>query len=82
MKLKKLSSKHGPRYEHDCDECIFIGHRGKTDIYLCLNPSPHEHTIIFRHSDEGSDYASTKLRRDQESLISLLEVVDHNAQVN
>lgn len=76
--LKKLPEEYGPRYQHDCNKCVFIGHRDTADVYLCVHQD--RHTIIFRFSSEGSDYASQTLRH-RENLVGLLEVTDHNMQV-
>ncbi len=49
-----------PRFQHDCDECIFVGFlevEGKlTDCYVC----EHENgaSVIARFSSRGADYAS------------------------
>ena len=41
------------RYQHDCDECIFLGTHGKYDLYFC----PANPTVIARYGTEG-DYLS------------------------
>jgi len=42
-----------PKYEHDCDDCVFLGsiqRLGETDdCYVCSD------TLLIRHSDEPSD---------------------------
>ena len=43
-----------PRYEHDCEGCIFLGRHAAADLYYC----PHEPTVIARRSSEGGDYSS------------------------
>lgn len=42
------------RFQHDCEQCIPLGQTERADLYFC----PNEPTLIARHSDEGSDYAS------------------------
>ena len=41
-----------PKFEHDCSECVFLGHFQKSDLYVCRG------TVIARFSDEPRDYAS------------------------
>lgn len=44
------------RYEHDCDECDFLGRFEGDDLYFCdieYNP-----TVISRHSSRPDDYIS------------------------
>jgi hypothetical protein len=49
-----------PFFKHDCTKCVFIGqaeiqsidHKSKGDIYYCGT------TLVYRHSDEPSDYGS------------------------
>jgi hypothetical protein len=56
-----------PRYVHDCDACVFIGHYNGADIW---DPA-HEGngSIIVRHSSVGPDYESgTQARVDGEWL--------------
>lgn len=48
-----------PRYEHDCDKCIFLGYEGKYDLYTCFKEDePIIITLIVRYSSEGPDYYS------------------------
>ncbi len=55
-----------PKFKHDCDSCIFLGHFYDHDVYFCgqkgLKESDREllyrTTIISRYSDEGSECAS------------------------
>lgn len=41
------------RYEHDCDQCVFLGTQGRYDLYYC-NANP---TVIARYGVYG-DYIS------------------------
>lgn len=43
-----------PRYEHDCDSCVYLGQFEQYDLYYCH----HEPTIVCRFSSEGPDYYS------------------------
>lgn len=45
----------GPVFEHDCDECVFLGHYEKHDLYYC---GKDIETVIARWSSDGPDYAS------------------------
>jgi hypothetical protein len=50
---------HGPRFEHDCEDCKFIGQQNGADVYLhstILSAEIVKVTLIKRHSSEGSDY--------------------------
>jgi len=41
----------GPRHEHDCDECVFLGRMEDRDLYLHRGT---EDTLIARHGAEGA----------------------------
>lgn len=43
-----------PRFEHDCQNCIFLGGYEEYDLYFC--PQGGLPTIIARTSSEGGDY--------------------------
>ena len=43
-----------PRYEHDCNTCVFLGQWKEYDLYYCSG----EPTVVARWSDEGGDYNS------------------------
>ena len=48
-----------PLYEHDCNECVFLGVFNTQDLYSCkTNESPASATVIARRSSEESDYSS------------------------
>jgi hypothetical protein len=52
-----------PRHQHDCDGCVFLGRarEGETDYWLC-RVGGGAHTLIRRHSSEGSDYGSSPIK--------------------
>lgn len=52
------------RWDHDCTSCLFMGHHGSTDVYLCREGLTSKfHTVIIRHSDEPADYwSATQLK--------------------
>lgn len=41
-----------PKYKHDCNACIFLGHLEGADHYICKD------SLIARDSSEGPDYSS------------------------
>jgi hypothetical protein len=43
-----------PRYDHDCDACVYLGQYEQYDLYYC----PGEPTIVCRYSSDGPDYRS------------------------
>ena len=46
-----------PLYEHDCDNCRFLGiFANKYDLYICEKKPRNEYVI--RCSSESSDYRS------------------------
>jgi hypothetical protein len=47
-----------PRYEHDCNHCVFLGQYGEYDLYYCPQPMIHLPTIVARFGDWGGDYHS------------------------
>lgn len=54
-----------PQFQHDCVNCIFLGHvviNGKAaDIYVCpcAGSEPKQQDLVWRHSDEPADYGWT-----------------------
>ena len=55
------------RYEHDCNQCVYLGQYGNADLYAC-GPDAEESdedccekvldTVLARYSDDPADYAS------------------------
>lgn len=45
-----------PRYLHDCDTCVFLGHFEEYDLYFC--PARLFSTVVARFSGEIADYTS------------------------
>jgi hypothetical protein len=45
-----------PRYTHDCDVCIFVGHFERYDVHYC--PRCDGGSLIMRFSNDGPEYAS------------------------
>ena len=44
---------NGPRYRHDCEACIYLGHHESLDLYACRMD-----TVIARRSSTPEDYES------------------------
>lgn len=51
-----------PRFQHDCDQCHFIGQTEKYDLYVCgqlgVDKPIYGRTVIGRSGDDGPDYVS------------------------
>jgi hypothetical protein len=47
-----------PKYQHDCDQCKFLGQFYGFDVYTCVGSDP---SIIARFSSDGPDYYSTSV---------------------
>lgn len=45
-----------PRYKHDCNRCVYLGHLQEFDLYAC--PQGGNPTIVARFSSKGGDYFS------------------------
>jgi hypothetical protein len=45
-----------PHFQHDCDDCVFIGHYADHDLYRC--PQMGMPTIVARYGDDGAGYTS------------------------
>lgn len=51
-----------PRYEHDCERCIYLGTHREFDLYIC--PLGRQ-TVIARSSDKPGDYQSGMVFAEQ-----------------
>ena len=49
-----------PRFRHDCEDCVFIGHYEGHDIYRCPQEGLPWPTIVARYGDDGPEYTSGK----------------------
>ena len=47
-----------PKFKHDCDKCIFLGHWCKRDLYH--HKGGGLETLIARFGDDGPEYISGK----------------------
>lgn len=75
-----------PRYEHDCDSCIFLGsyayHNQVYDLYFCNQAVFSYPTVIARYGSEGPDYTSSLLvarilRADGDTTDPLAVALEH-----
>jgi len=57
--LSKSITTQVPAFEHDCDECVFLGRFLDNDLYFC--DFGVDYTVIARHSSEPADYISGEL---------------------
>lgn len=55
---KELIMENGPRYEHDCDFCKFMGQYKEYDLYICPEDVLKLKEYIARYSSNGCDYYS------------------------
>lgn len=61
--LNKGLKEMEPRYEHDCDECIFLGHHNKYDLYVCVNlENEIFNTTIARYGKDGNYFSGIEFR--------------------
>jgi hypothetical protein len=59
MARARLVSKGAtPRYEHDCDECRFLGRMDEFDLYRCESAQPLKQSHIARSGSRGPEYSS------------------------
>lgn len=57
-----------PRFKHDCDHCISLGHYRDHDLYICGDEYP---SVIGRFGDSPEEYQSgigIWIREEQEVL--------------
>lgn len=47
-----------PRYQHDCDTCIFLGRKWHLELYFHPSSDAVLRTVIARFGSEGPDYES------------------------
>lgn len=47
-----------PRYEHDCDRCVYLGQHQEHDLYYCEQDAAGR-TLVARYGSDGSDYYSS-----------------------
>lgn len=58
-----------PKFQHDCNSCVFLGNYNGNDLYYCSQRSFP--TLIARHSDEGDDYTSGMWLKDHDEDITV-----------
>jgi hypothetical protein len=61
-----------PRFEHDCEKCVFLGRlglpEGYYDLYFCEQGRDFP-TVIARFGDDGPDYNSGLAAADQDPAL-------------
>lgn len=57
--MPHVISEVNPRHKHDCDNCVFLGHYKKYDLYCCPKINSKKiSTVVARYGDDGPDYYS------------------------
>lgn len=59
----KVPDKPPPMFEHDCKECVYLGHVSingrEADIYVCKDGvTQRMDSLIWRHGNEPGDYGT------------------------
>jgi hypothetical protein len=54
--IRVAGQAEGPRYQHDCDKCAFLGQDANYDLYFCSQGSLP--TVIARYGDDAQEYMS------------------------
>jgi hypothetical protein len=49
-----------PRYEHDCDECRFVGQTVSEGVFYDLYVCVEQGTYVARYGNEGEDYSTAR----------------------
>lgn len=55
-------SKQAPRFEHDCEDCVWLGQYEAHDLYWCAEEGAHG-CAIARSGSDGPDYSSSSMPR-------------------
>jgi hypothetical protein len=59
LRVYSVHDSQPPRYEHDCDKCVWLGCSDLADHWFCPSGGfGHQGSIIARFSSAGSDYTS------------------------
>ena len=48
--------KNEKQFEHDCDNCVFLGNALGADLYVCVGSMIT--SVIARYGNDGPDYIS------------------------
>lgn len=46
-----------PKFEHDCERCVFLGHFDENDLYFCGQDGVGP-TVLARYDSDGPAYTS------------------------
>jgi len=71
----------GPKFEHDCLECIFLAHEDGKDHYYCPENGGR---FVYRCSDDPADYQSARLEfaLHDPAFSRTLQLANDNGAVN
>lgn len=56
ISLQDIIENEPALFEHDCDNCKYLGHYEGRDLYVCKGS--FETTVIARFGEDNADYAS------------------------
>lgn len=63
-----------PQYQHDCDECTFLGQYGNYDLYFCTQGGGYRSpTVIARYGNDGPEYTSGMIFAGSDPLKEALQ---------
>ena len=57
--MSELQRAFSPKFEHDCDSCIYLGRFSEKDAYLCPKDLG---SLILRYGDSGEEYSSSMVK--------------------
>lgn len=70
----------GPRYQHDCTSCLFLGRVGRRDAYFCP-AGPLGGSVLLRDGVRAFDYSSMPTSVALTSGLQLGELARHVLQL-
>ena len=53
------------RYEHDCDNCVFLGRWKEFDLYYCPDAEGNNDNFIARYGTDGSYLSGYSIAMEQ-----------------
>jgi len=83
-KPKDIQTK--PLFEHDCNNCVFLGRYSEegedlADLYWCAQLGISMPTLIVRFSDAGPDYHSVQPAVIDEQSIAAMQAAKRRARM-
>ncbi len=59
MNSAEIEMLQKPLYQHDCNDCVYLGSNGDKDFYFCKKSfSKNDVSLIIRLSNKPNDYYS------------------------